>query len=167
MKILGVDPGLRITGYGVIDLDLSGRAGDQSRIRLIEAGVIRTATGTSISQRLEKIFCSLSAVIEELKPEVLAMEKLYAHYAHPATAILMGHARGVVCLLSGIYDISLVSIASTHVKKAVTGRGHAGKLQVQRMIQHELGLKSLPEPPDVADALAIALAYVSSLKRKS
>ena len=78
----------------------------------------------------------------------------------------MGHARGVVCLLSGIYEVPLVSIASTHVKKSVTGHGHAKKNQVQRMIQHKFSLAKLPEPPDVADALAIALTYLSSAGRK-
>ena len=92
-------------------------------------------------------------------PDTVVIEKLYAHYKHPATAILMGHARGVVCLLAGSKKIPLVNMASTHVKKAVTGAGHAKKMQVQRMVQHYLGLKKLPEPADVADALAVAMAY--------
>jgi crossover junction endodeoxyribonuclease RuvC len=162
MRVLGVDPGLRVTGYGVIET--SGGSGPRGA-DLVEAGMIRTGKNDGIAERLRKIHDALAEVVEELKPDVLAIEKLYAHYNHPATAILMGHARGVVCLVSGTCRIPLASVASTHVKKAVTGRGHAGKHQVQRMVQHALGLKQAPEPPDVADALAVALAYVSTLRK--
>ena len=156
MRILGVDPGLRFTGYGVISVEL--KKGSFPLIQLVEAGVIRTHQNIGIAERLRRLYRSLSDVIQETKPDILAIEKLYAHYKHPATAILMGHARGVVCLLAGTNDLTLVNIASTHVKKAVSGHGHAGKAQIQRMIQHLLGLKQLPEPPDVADALAVAIA---------
>ena len=163
VRVLGVDPGLRVTGYGVVEA--SENAGS-CRVRILEAGIVNAKTPKGISERLRKIYQSLSEVIEEFKPDVLVIEKLYAHYEHPATAILMGHARGVVCLLGGVYGVPLVSIASTHVKKSVTGQGHAKKIQVQRMIQHELSLPRLPEPPDVADALALALAYLSTVKKK-
>ena len=128
-------------------------------------GVVRTPANAGIAARLQKIHEGLADAIRDLKPDVIVIEKLYAHYKHPATAILMGHARGVVCLLSGIHRIPLANIASTHVKKSVTGHGHAKKGQVQRMVQHYLGLKEAPEPPDVADALAIAISYVFSMKR--
>ena len=164
MKILGVDPGLRITGYGVIEVL---RSANDFEIKLIEAGVIKTVDQSGIATRLEKIHRGLSEVIDELKPECLVIEKLYAHIKHPATSILMGHARGVVCLLSASKNIELVSMASTHVKKSVTGRGHAGKSQIQRMVQHALGLKVLPEPPDVADALAVAISYASTLRKSN
>ncbi len=155
LKILGVDPGLRVTGYALIEAPA---------LKLVEAGVIRTTESLGISERLSRIYEGLSAAVEELKPDVIAIEKLYAHYKHPVTAILMGHARGVVCLVSGVKEIPLVNIASTHVKKSVTGKGHAGKFQVQKMVQHRLGLKSMPEPPDVADAMAIAMTHAFSLK---
>ena len=165
MKVLGVDPGLRITGYGVVAVP-QGWNGDPSGMSILDAGIVNAKTREGISERLRKIYQSLSEVIEEFKPDVLVIERLYAHYKHPATAILMGHARGVVCLLSGTHHVPLVSIASTHVKKSVTGMGHAKKIQVQRMIQHEFSLKKLPEPPDVADALAIALAYLATQRKK-
>ena len=165
MKVLGVDPGLRVTGYGVVSVPEKW-GGNSSEMRILEAGIVNAKSREGISERLRKIYQSLKDVIEEWKPDVLVIEKLYAHYEHPATAILMGHARGVVCLLSGIYGLPLVSMASTHVKKSVTGMGHAKKIQVQRMIQHEFSLKKLPEPPDVADALAVALAYLATTKRK-
>ena len=137
------------------------------KMDVLEAGVIRTDDRSGIAERLRKIYASLSDLIADLKPDALVIEKLYAHYDHPATAILMGHARGVVCLLAGVHRLPLTSIPSTHVKKAVTGHGHAGKGQIQRMVQHLLGLKAAPEPPDVADALAVAIAYASTLGRKS
>lgn len=163
MRILGVDPGLRVTGYGVIEVD-PGSPG-LPRPELLEAGIVRTGAGDGISARLAKIHGALSEAVKELKPERIAIEKLYAHYEHPSTAILMGHARGVVCLLAGQFRIPLVNIASTHVKKAVTGHGHAGKSQVQRMVQNILSLKNAPTPADVTDALAVAIAC-ASLKSK-
>ena len=161
MRILGIDPGLQITGYGVIAVSAGRREPE-----LIEAGVIRTQTRDGIAARLSKVYRALSGAVKDLKPDVIVIERLYAHYKHPATAILMGHARGVVCLLSGMHGVPLASVASTHVKKSVTGHGHAGKSQIQRMVQHVLGLKEAPSPPDVADALAIAIAYASHLKGK-
>jgi crossover junction endodeoxyribonuclease RuvC len=159
VKILGVDPGLRCTGYGLIEIV----KGD---LVLVEAGVVRTEADSGISTRLNKVHSALLELAEEVNPDVLVIEKLYAHYKHPATAILMGHVRGVVCLISGKMNIPLVSLPATHIKKSITGRGHSGKLQIQRMIQHTLGLKNLPEPPDVADALAIAISYAATIKNK-
>ncbi len=161
VRILGVDPGLRVTGYGVIETS-SSRSTD---CELVEAGIIRTRADSGIAARLERVYAALEEVIDEFRPDALVIEKLYAHYQHPATAILMGHVRGVVCLLSGTKKIPLTSIASTHVKKAVTGRGHAGKDQIGRMVQHTLNLKSLNAPSDATDALAIALSYVFNAKK--
>lgn len=158
MRVLGVDPGLQVTGYGVVSIERGGSD-------LIEAGVIRTKPAEGIAARLHKIYSGLSGVILEHRPDVLVIEKIFAHYKHPMTAILMGHARGVVCLLSGAHGVRLANVTPTNVKKSVTGRGHADKRQVQRMIQYELGLKDLPEPPDVADAIAVALAYGMTVRR--
>jgi crossover junction endodeoxyribonuclease RuvC len=163
LKILGIDPGLRVTGYGVIRVD--GQF--PSKIDLLEAGIVRTDEKDGIAGRLKKIHRCLTELVVEHKPDTIAIEKLYAHYDHPATAILMGHARGVVCLLAGEHGLPVVNIASTHVKKAVTGHGHAKKGQIQRMIQHALSLKQLPEPPDVADALAVALAAAQQLRSEA
>lgn len=154
MKILGVDPGLVTTGYGVVS-DSRPRGG----LELVEAGIIRTKAGTGIAARLGRIYRALQEVISEFKPDVLVIERLYAHYRHPATAILMGHVRGVVCLLSGTSDIPLASIAATHVKKSIAGKGHAGKEQVGRMVERYLSLKPMSAPSDATDALAIALSY--------
>ena len=89
----------------------------------------------------------------------VAVEQLYSHYEHPQTAILMGHARGVIFLAAGQRGLPVISYAATRIKKTITGNGRASKEQVQRTVQRELGLPQLPEPPDVADALAVALCH--------
>jgi crossover junction endodeoxyribonuclease RuvC len=151
-RILGIDPGLGITGYGV--LDVTG-----GRLRLCEAGVIRGRTTGSLAVRLETIYRGVADVIASLKPTVMALEELYSHYQRPRTAILMGHARGVICLAATQAGIPVVSYAATRIKKILTGAGRAPKGQMQRAIQFELGLAQLPEPPDVADALAAAVCH--------
>jgi len=153
-RILGIDPGLAITGYGVLEFA-------QPRPIVCEAGIIRTADddATEMADKVLSVYNGLVEVIAQFKPEAMAVEQLYAHYDHPRTAILMGHARGVIFLAAAQQQIPVVSYASTHVKKIITGNGRASKEQVQRTIQSELGLANLPEPPDVADALAVALCH--------
>lgn len=150
MRILGIDPGLGATGYGIIEDDT---------FKLIEAGVIKTRSNTPIQDRIEKIFDEISGIIKEYRPEVLVLEKIYSHYKHPTTAILMGHARAMACLVCGRFNVRLVNYPSTRIKKAVTGNGHASKAQVQKMVQSLLKLKNAPEPVDVSDALAMAISY--------
>ena len=152
MRILGIDPGLNVTGYGVVE----GAAG---RVRLCEAGIIRGRERGSITARVEEIHRGVVEVIESLRPAAMAVEELYSHYARPRTAILMGHARGVICLAAAQAGIPVVHYSATQVKKITTGSGRASKAQVQSAIRAELGLEALPEPPDVADALAIALCH--------
>jgi crossover junction endodeoxyribonuclease RuvC len=154
VRILGVDPGLLTTGYGLIEAE------GPDRIRLIEAGAIRTSSEDSISERVADIYKNLTDVITEYSPQVLVLEKLYSHYKHPTTSILMGHARGVICLACGMNNVRLVNYPSTRIKKAVTGNGRAGKHQVQNMVKTLLRLKTLPEPFDVSDALSVAISYV-------
>lgn len=155
MIILGVDPGLLITGYGVIE------AKNARSVKLKEAGVIRTKTKDNIAARLGNIYENLHDLIGEYKPEVFVLEKLYSHYKHPVTSILMGHARGVACLAAGLSGVKLVNYPTTRIKKAITGSGHASKAQIQGMVGELLGLKKKPEPSDVSDALACALTYVN------
>lgn len=150
MRILGIDPGLGTTGYGIIE---------DKTLKLIEAGIIRTQSNTPIQSRIKKIFDSVAEIIQEHKPDVLVLEKIYSHYKHPTTAILMGHARSVVCLVCGIHNVKLVNYPSTRIKKIITGNGHASKQQVQRMVQNLLNLKKPPEPVDISDALAMAISY--------
>lgn len=150
MRILGIDPGLGRTGYGIIDGD---------SFKMIEAGIIRTKAGIPVQERIKKIFDEISCIIDEYSPDVLVLEKIYSHYRHPTTAILMGHARAMACLACGRSNIKLVNYPSTRIKKVITGNGHASKIQVQRMVQNILKLKDAPEPLDVSDALAMAITY--------
>jgi crossover junction endodeoxyribonuclease RuvC len=112
-----------------------------------------------MAERLTTLYNGLVEVLDQFAPAVLAVEQLYAHYEHPRTAILMAHARGVIFLAAGQRGIPVVSYNATRIKKTITGSGRATKEQVQRTVQHELGLATLPEPPDVADALAAALCH--------
>lgn len=153
MRVLGIDPGLNITGYGLVE-----KQGTQ--LKLIEAGIVRTSSDKPIHDRLRKIYDSLSEIIEEFRPEALVLEKVYSHYKHPVTAILMGHARGVICLLCGRYNLQLVNYASTQLKKSIVGQGRASKKQVAGMVQTLLKLRRPPEPEDVTDALALAISHV-------
>ena len=151
-RVLGIDPGLNITGYAVIE-----RAG--SKLRLVEAGVVRGKSRGDLSARLKEVFEGVSDVIASLRPTALAIEELYSHYERPKTAILMGHARGVICLAAEQAGMSIRSYAATQIKLLLTGNGRAPKSQMQRAICREFGLAAPPEPPDVADAMAIALCH--------
>ncbi len=151
-RIVGVDPGLNITGYAVVE-----RRG--GRLALVEAGVVRGRSRGDLAARLEEVFDGISEVIATLKPTALALEELYSHYERPQTAILMGHARGVICLAATKGGIPTHSYASTQVKRLLTGNGRAPKAQVQQAICHEFSLAAPPDPPDVADAMAIALCH--------
>jgi crossover junction endodeoxyribonuclease RuvC len=160
MIILGIDPGLRLTGYGVIDYD-------PVKPRLIDGGVIRLAEKTSLASRLLELETELTSLFEEHHPDVCSVEQLYAHYAHPRTAILMGHARGVVLLVAQKHGVRIEQFAANRIKQSVAGHGHAGKHQMQRAIQQIWNLKDPPEPPDVADALAIALCCGHAISARS
>jgi len=153
-RILGIDPGLRVTGYGVIEYR-------PLRPILCEAGVIRSEDGkdASLEARILSIHKELGEILDQFTPASMAVEQLYSHYAHPRTAILMGHARGVIFLAAAQRNLPVFSYSATRVKKIVTGNGRAGKEQVQRTIAGEFGLAKPPEPHDVADALAVALCH--------
>lgn len=158
MRILGIDPGLNTTGYGVIELH-------DRQVRLVEAGVIRGRTKGSLAARVQEIHEGVADVLRTLEPEALALEKLYTHYDRPTTAILMGHARGVIVLAAAQAGVAVHDYAATQVKKTLTGNGRAPKPQMQEAIRRELRLAKIPEPPDVADALAIALCHAWSRAR--
>jgi len=149
-RILGIDPGLNVTGYGCVDFGGLEPA-------IIEAGTLRTDAGADMTARVAQIHADVADLLAELRPDLLAVEQLYAHYKHPRTAILMGHARGVVLLAARQAGVGVRNLAATKVKRSLTGNGHASKQQVQRSIQAVCKLDELPAPPDVADALAIAL----------
>jgi crossover junction endodeoxyribonuclease RuvC len=154
-RVLGIDPGLQVTGYAV--LEARGRGPF-----VCEAGIIRTAEGrgtTDMAPRLRVLYDGIVEVLEQFRPGVMVVEQLFAHYDHPRTAILMAHARGVIFLAGGQHNLPVLSYNATRIKKTITGSGRASKEQVQHAIRRELGLARLPEPPDVADALAAALCH--------
>jgi crossover junction endodeoxyribonuclease RuvC len=156
MRILGIDPGLHITGYGLLD------AGGQEP-RLIEAGVIKTSPKDTMAGQLKEIASELEGIITQFRPDAIAVEELYSHYDHPRTAIIMGHARGIIFLKAAEAGIEVFPYASTRIKKSLTGNGRAKKSQVQLMIKSTLELPDVPEPPDAADALAIALCHCRAM----
>lgn len=152
MRFLGVDPGLLATGYGVIEWE--GRS-----IRLLEGGLIR-GRGLGLEAKLLQLHQGILEVLEEFRPEALALEELYSHYRHPRTAILMAHARGVICLAAAEKKVPFFSYAPSQVKEILTGSGGAGKEEVQRAVQLRLHLEEPPHPSHVADALALAICHV-------
>jgi len=154
MRVMGFDPGLRITGYGLVE-------SNGKELSLIQAGVIRVEEGKKLEERLGELYSGVVQVLEEGAPEQVAVEELYSHYQHPRTAILMGHARGIIFLACAQQGIEVFSYPAKKIKQSLTGNGSAGKLQVQRSIQAYLGRKSLPRPSDVADALAVALCHLN------
>ncbi|MCD6365018.1 MAG: crossover junction endodeoxyribonuclease RuvC [Planctomycetes bacterium] len=157
-RVLGVDPGLNVTGYGCVDFGGSEPA-------IVEAGAIRTRPRADMAIRIEQLYDDLTDLLAELTPDMVAIEQLYAHYKHPRTSILMAHARGVILLAARQGGAEVRHVSATNVKKSLTGNGHASKRQIQRAIQALCGLDELPKPPDVADALAIALCAGRSAAR--
>lgn len=151
-RILGVDPGLRTTGYGVIEF-ASGRS------RLIEAGVVTPKVKGTLEQRLRELHEGITAVVASTRPTAMVIEELYTTYKNPLTAIMMGHARGVLCLAGAQHNVPVHTLAHSLVKRALIGSGAARKDQVNQMVTQLLGLRRRPEPNDVSDALALALAF--------
>ena len=157
-RILGIDPALRVTGYGVVEL--RGRS-----VALVEAGVVAPKVDRPLEERLAELHAGLSAVLAETKPHAVVIEELYTTYKNPMTAILMGHARGVMCLASAQANVPVHTLGHAHVKRALVGTGSASKDQVNAMVVRLLKLRSAPKPHDVSDALAIALAYLNVTSR--
>lgn len=152
MRVLGIDPGLNITGYGLLD------AGNDHPL-VVEAGVVRSNARDQFAERLCEIAKEITGIIAQFRPDVIVVEELYSHYSHPTTAIIMGHVRGVIYLRAAEADIPVVSYSATRIKKALTGNGRATKSQMQKMVSSTLRLPAIPEPPDAADALAVALCH--------
>ena len=155
---MGIDPGLNRTGYGVLEVCAAA-------VQLIEGGVISTDAKEPLEKRLRTLYDHLAAVMEEFAPALVAVEQLYSHYAHPRTAIQMGHARGVIFLAAAQRNVPVVSLSATRIKKHLTGSGHAGKEQMQRAVATALKLGKPPSPADVADALSVALTAADAQRR--
>jgi len=149
MNVCGIDPGLGVTGYAVLRFDAEAPV-------ILDAGVLTTNTSSPLAGRLVQLADDFSEIMTQWGPEMVGLETLYAHYNHPRTAIQMGHARGVLMQTAARRGANVRSFAATHIKRYLTGNGHAGKSQVQRAVQTVFGLADPPEPNDVADAIAVA-----------
>jgi len=152
MIILGIDPALTITGYGVIDFK-------KNNLSLLEAGIVTSDSQETMPKRLDKIYRAITKLISDTKPDVMVLEKIYAHYRHPTTSYILGQARGVICLASARQGLPLAEYAATRIKKAIVGNGLASKYQVQRMVMAILNLNVVSKYTDVTDALALAIAH--------
>lgn len=153
MKIIGVDPGLKATGYGVIEIDGAGR------IRPLEVGSIGPKAGDLFETKLFKIRKHLDDIVARQEPVALVLEKLYSHYKHPVTAAIMGHVRGVICLVCAERGVKLIEESPKRVRKAVVGNGNASKEQTRRVIANYLKIDPARLTLDASDALALALGY--------
>ncbi|MEW6725001.1 MAG: crossover junction endodeoxyribonuclease RuvC [Bacillota bacterium] len=149
MKVMGIDPGTAITGFGVIQ----GAAG---RLRLMDYGCVRTESGEALTRRLKDIYLSIGHLIDRHQPELIVVEQLFFN-RNVRSAFAVGQARGVVLLAAANRDIPVVEFTPLQVKQAVTGYGRANKQQVQAMVGTLLALRELPKPDDAADALAVAI----------
>jgi len=156
MKVLGIDPGLSVTGYGLVD-----SSGDKPR--LIEAGIIRSGASRPLERRLLELYEGLDEVVGEFGPDVFSVEELYSHYRHPRTAVIMGHARGVLFLVAGRKDIPVFSYSATRIKKSLTGEGRATKEQIASMIYRTVDCSGATIQSDVTDAVAAALCHINSI----
>jgi len=155
MRILGLDPGSRFCGYGVIDEDAG-------QLRYVECGVLTSPEARPMEYRLGEIARALTEVIEELKPTIAAVEDVFSHH-NPRTALALAQARGMALAVIGLAGISVSSYPPASVKKAVSGSGRADKDQIARMVQTLIGLRSLPRA-DATDALAVAITHSRCLR---
>lgn len=151
MRIIGIDPGTGILGFGVIDFK-------NGISTLVTAGVIRTPAHTPLDERLEEIFDGLTAIIAETEPEVMSIEKLF-FARNVTTAMSVSHARGVAMLTGRKAKLSIAEYTPLQIKQTLTGYGKADKKQVQEMVRLQLKLTEVPKPDDCADALAAAITY--------
>lgn len=151
MRIIGIDPGTGILGFGVIDAD-------GGKVKLVTAGVVKTPAHTPLPDRLSEIYNSLTEIIEETKPDAMAIEKLF-FAQNVTTAISVAHARGVAMLTGKQAGLEIEEYTPLQIKQTLTGYGRADKKQMQEMVRLQLALKVIPKPDDAADALATAITY--------
>lgn len=158
MRILGIDPGLSITGFGLIETG-------GTKPLLLEAGCLKNSAALQLEKRLLELYRGITEVIAGGKPESVAVEALFSNYKHPGSALQMAHARGVLFLAAAQAGLPVFAYEPARVKKSLTGRGAATKSQMQHMIQSLFDLEEPPSPPDVADAIAVALCHASMVTK--
>ncbi|MCP4567074.1 MAG: crossover junction endodeoxyribonuclease RuvC [FCB group bacterium] len=154
MLVLGVDPGLAITGYGLV-------RGGTDHQRLVEFGVIRSRPKDPMEKRVGAIFSGMIEILEEMHPDIVSMEDLYSHIKHPKTAVIMAHARGAILAAADSHGIPVINYSATKIKSALTGNGRARKEQVRQMVMSMLNMTEIPEPIDKSDALAAAICHIN------
>jgi len=152
MIVLGIDCGSEITGYGVVD-------GSGAKLRYVDAGAISVSAREGLPAKLHSIFSALQEVIEKNRPECVAIENVF-YAVNAKSALKLGHVRGVAMLAASSAGLPVAEYAPLAIKSSVVGYGRAEKSQVQKMVTRLLDLKSEPDPPDVADALAIAICHI-------
>jgi crossover junction endodeoxyribonuclease RuvC len=151
VRIIGIDPGTGILGFGVVDTT-------NGKSKLVTAGVITTPPHTPLDERLEEIFDGLTDIIAETKPDVMSVEKLF-FARNVTTAMSVASARGVAILTGRKAKLPIAEYTPMQIKQTLTGYGKADKKQVQEMVRMQLGLKEIPKPDDAADALAAAITH--------
>ena len=152
MRIIGIDPGTGILGFGIIEVNARGNP------KMITAGVITTPAHTPLEDRLLEIFDGLTEIIAETNPEVMSIEKLF-FAQNVTTAISVSHARGVAMLTGRQAGLEIAEYTPLQIKQTLTGYGRASKKQMQEMVKLQLGLSSIPKPDDAADGLAAAITH--------
>jgi crossover junction endodeoxyribonuclease RuvC len=155
MIIMGIDPGTATTGYGLVTEDEGGEA------RLVRCGVIETAAGTPMPERLQQLYREITGLIHDAAPVAMAIEVLFFG-RNVTTALTVGQARGVVLLAAAQSGVPVYEYKPAEVKQALVGYGNAGKQQMQEMVRMMLGLDAVPRPDDAADAVAIAICHLHS-----
>lgn len=158
MRIIGIDPGTGILGFGVVDVV-------KGKFKLVDGGVITTPAHTPLDVRLEDIYDNLTEIIAATSPEVMSIEKLF-FARNVTTAMSVSHARGVAMLAGRKAKLPIAEYTPMQIKQTVTGYGGADKKQVQEMVRIQLGLKEVPKPDDCADALAAAITYAMMSRRQ-
>ncbi|HHT9129850.1 MAG TPA: crossover junction endodeoxyribonuclease RuvC [Candidatus Brocadiaceae bacterium] len=157
MKILGIDPGTQVAGYGVIETT-------GSKVIALEYGSIKPNKNQNFPQRLKTIHDKIMDIISKHQPDQMAIEEVF-YGKNIKAAIKIGEGRGIVFLCAATANIPITEYAATVIKKAVVGNGHAHKYQVQEMVKIILGLTEIPKPADASDALAIAICHSHNIRR--
>lgn len=160
-RILGLDPGLAIVGFGVITWSQNLATSSEVIIKPLDFGVIRTSSDMEMTQRLSTLFDDINTLMDEFQPDLVAIEKLF--FYRMANTIVVAQARGVLMLVLGQRKLPYVEFAPPQIKQALTSYGKANKLEVQEAVMRELDLDEIPKPDDAADALAVALTAAFQL----
>lgn len=158
MRVIGIDPGTAIVGYGIVDFE-------KNKYTSVDYGVVLTNKDLTMEERLEIVYKEVDKILKKYQPEYIAIEDLF-YFKNNKTVISVAQARGVILLVAKQNNIPITSYTPLQVKSGITGHGRAEKKQVQLMVQKFLSLKEIPKPDDAADALAISITHINALTSK-